>query len=457
MVERLLRSLVGDFWVVQNIEIPSQPAALERLRSERRVAASMAAGASHVGDMESESRLGKLEEVVSGVMEGRETIVRGDLNVVVWAEDDGELADRCREALAAFREMNLAEGVVEGHASREAFMGCLPRVCGGLRMHQMKGGNCAHLMPVYGPGAGDGEPVCLLEDGNGSPRAFDPFDPGVENHNALVFGGSGSGKSFLVSQLMMMFACQNPPPKIVWIDNGASCGRLLEVADGGFLDLSLESGARLNLFDLPKGESAPSPAKIKFLLAAVEIMLADEGAAGPPKLEKSLLEGCLVKAYREGGNPTLGGFRKILEAHPHPELRGYAGILRSWTGDGPYGRLLDGGSNIDLRKDMVGIEIRGLDDHPDLQRIMLLALTDHIRTAALIGHAVHKELEKRDDRIKKEALFKLDSEGQEKGKIRFQKALYGKMDYGRQQWPRKRHVAFQGFFRPDRARGQSDC
>ena len=382
MVERLNKSVTGDFLMVQNIEIPGQSGALAKLQAERRVAASMAAGSSNVGDMENESKLEKLEEVVSEVIEGRERIVRSDLNIVVMSEDGKMPVEKCDEVLAAFRDMNGAEGLVEAHASLEAFLGHAPGVCEGLRTHKLKSGNCAHLMPIYGPGEAEETPVCLLSDGNGSPRAFDPFDWESENYNALIFGGSGSGKSFLVLQLMMMLSGQSPPPKIIWIDNGASSRRLLNVADGQFVELSLESGIRLNLFDLPKGEDAPSPSKLKLLLAAVEIMLADGERGNLPKLEKALLEDCLCEVYRGDGTPSLGKLRRILEDHPDPRMREHAKILGSWTGDSPHGRLLDGDSNIDMGGDLVTIEIRGLDDHPDLQRIMLLALTDYIRAAA---------------------------------------------------------------------------
>ena len=54
-------------------------------------------------------------------------------------------------------------------------------------------------------------------------------------------------------------------------------------------------------------------------------------------------------------------------------------VLYRWTGDRPFGRLLDGASNINLEKNLITIEIKGLDDYPDSQQVMLLLLTDFIK------------------------------------------------------------------------------
>ena len=90
----------------------------------------------------------------------------------------------------------------------------------------------------------------------------------------------------------------------------------------------------------------PTPSKIKLLLATIEIMLQD---GKMPKLDKSLLEEAIYQTF-ERQNPTLGEFRKVLENHPNRDMQNYAKVLYSWTGSRPFGRLLDGPSNINLKK-----------------------------------------------------------------------------------------------------------
>ena len=78
-----------------------------------------------------------------------------------------------------------------------------------------------------------------------------------------------------------MFAAQKSAPKVIWIDNGASSKRLLEVLGGEFIDINLESTLRLNPFD-----GKPTPGKIKLLLACIEIMLQDTKI---PKLAQGVI------------------------------------------------------------------------------------------------------------------------------------------------------------------------
>ena len=44
--------------------------------------------------------------------------------------------------------------------------------------------------------------------------------------------------------------------------------------------------------------------------------------------------------------------------------------------------MLDGPSTVQLTKDLITIEVKGLDSYPDLQNVLLLLLTDFIRREA---------------------------------------------------------------------------
>ena len=370
MVENFLK-LPFHYHLSQSIEVLGTRE-LEKLQLSRRITSAMAHGVKHVADLENESKLQALEEIITQVMEGREKIVRMDFKIIIWAKDLAELDDKSDEVLKAYRDMGQAEGLIETHGNLDAFISAMPGPCEFFRDKKVLTSNCVHLMPVYGYWSGNKNPICLLPNRDGGLCALDPFDHGLPNYNALIFGGSGSGKSFAILQLMMMFSSQTPPPKVIWIDNGASSQKLLEALDGQFIDLNLESGICLNPFD-----GMPTPSKIKLLLATIEIMFKDGRKL--PKLHQSLLEEAIYQTF-ERENPTLSSLRKILSAHK--ELADYARILYTWTGNRPFGRLLDGKSNINLRKNLITIEIKGLDDYPDLQQVMLLNLTDFIKTTA---------------------------------------------------------------------------
>lgn len=383
MIERLMK-LPFHFWISQNIHTLEQRKEIEKLELMRRVASSMASGSKNVSDIESESKLTSLEELLREVMNGSEKLLTSDLNVIFWGKSNEELERKTEEVLRAFRSMGQSEGLVETFALEDAFFKAAPSVCEGLRHKRMKTSNCSHLMPLFASWSGNKRPVVLLSNREGSPFAIDPFAKELPNWNGLVFGGSGAGKSFTISQLMLQFCGQSPKPKIVWIDNGASSEKLVEVMDGEFIDLHMSSGIRLNMFDLEAGESKPTSAKIKLILGCLEMILKDEDKPGLPKRDKGLLEEAIFNCYRNIENriPYLSDLKEILRDHPVTDMRKYADILFSWTGETAFGRMLDGPSNVKLSKDLVTIEIKGLENYRELKDIFLLLLTSYIKNEA---------------------------------------------------------------------------
>ncbi len=383
MIEEFTK-LPFHFWICQNIKILDQKNELRKLELNRRVAHSMASGSKNVSDIESESRLQQIESLIRELHEGSEKIVMMDFNVIIWGTTTEELETKTDETLRAFRSLNQAEGLHETYAGLDAFVSATPALCTGLRFKKMKSSNAAHLFPLYSCWLGNSRPVCVLPNRENSLFSLDPFAPELPNWNGLVFGGSGAGKSFTMSQLMLQFYGQTPRPKIIWIDNGASSQRLLEVLNGEFIDLTLESGISINLFDLEEGEIMPAPARIKLILAVLELIFKDEEKKGLPKREKALLEEAIFTVYKSVNDrvPVLSDLKSVLLAHHDPEMKKYAQILFSWTGESAYGQLLDRVSNVKLNSDLITIEIKGLDNHRDLKDIFLLLFTSFIKTEA---------------------------------------------------------------------------
>lgn len=381
---RPLLSLPFSFEISQTIKISDQKKEIDKLHMQRRVTHSFASGSGKMSDLESESKLGHIEDLIRELLEGSEKIVSSSLTVLVKSRDASRLREQSDEVLKAFRSVNQSEGIAETLGNFDGFIANLPGICSLFRSKKMKSSNATHLMPLYRSWNGNTRPVCLLPNREGELVALDPFASNLPNWNGLIFGGSGAGKSFTILHLMLMFYGQTPTPKIVWIDNGASSQKLLEVLDGEFIDLSIKSSIRINPFDLEPGADKPTPSKIKLILAVLESILKENGNAGLPKRHKALLEEAIFKIYhlKEGSIPTLSDLKNFLLNHSNLEMKAYADILFSWTGDTAYGRMLDGQTNIILSKNLVTVETKGLDDYPDLQNVFLLLFTDYIKSEA---------------------------------------------------------------------------
>ena len=381
------------FWMSQSIHLLRQDKEKSSLELKRRIAHSMASGSQNVSDLESENKLGEIEGLLSNLIEGSEKLVSSELNVIIWGKSQSELDDKTDEILKTFRGLNQAEGLVETLAGKDAFLKSIPSACEGLRHKKMKSSNAAHLMPIFANWTGNPKPVCLLPTRDGELFSLDPYADHLPSWNGLIFGGSGSGKSYTVVQLMAMFygrlnqsqSGKSYRPRVVWIDNGASSKRLVDVLGGEFVDLNLGSSLCLNMFDLKDGEVTPSSERIRTVLAVLEMILKEEDKKALGKREKALLEEQIHRVYREstsGKAPTLSQLKALLDQHSDEKIRQFGEVLYSWTGSSAYGKMLDGPTNIKLSKDLVSIEVQNLNSYPDLKDVLLLILTSYIQDVA---------------------------------------------------------------------------
>ena len=124
MVADFLR-LPFHFWVCQSIVIHSQVKEIEKLKIQRRLANSFAQGAKEISDIESESKLGQIEELLGELIEGSDRIVSNGFNVIVWDRKREEVEEKADAVLVAFREMNQAEGTKEDYGEAEMFLGII--------------------------------------------------------------------------------------------------------------------------------------------------------------------------------------------------------------------------------------------------------------------------------------------------------------------------------------------
>jgi type IV secretory pathway VirB4 component len=101
-----------------------------------------------------------------------------------------------------------------------------------------------------------------------------------------------------------------------------------------------------------------------------------------PKLDRALLEKALIKLYaakREKGEvPILSDLARYLSALEEDSMRAISKMLYLWTGERPYGRLLDGQGSLRTDANICTFDLKGLSSYPDLQSVMILILTDFI-------------------------------------------------------------------------------
>jgi len=371
-----------------SLEVPSQANEMAKLQQKRKMAHSMAV--THGGkaaDLESETKLSSTEELIRELLNSGQRIYAAQMSLVLRApaspEGTKKLNRQVREVLSRFRALQGAEGLEETVGGWKVVKGNLPAAPIHLeRARKMKTNNLADFLPVYGPREGDKDPAIIFRNRMNGLVGYNPFDPGLVNYNCLVTGSSGAGKSFLNNCILLQELARGL--RVFIIDIGGSYRKLTEALGGQYLDINLSDQYRLNPFHIPNPREEPSSQKIKSLLAIIESMVAEDERAKLPKLDRALLEKAIIELYKsrraKGEIPILSDLAKYLSVFEEDSMRAVSKMLYLWTGERPYGRLLDGPGSLRTDAPICTFDLKGLSSHPDLQSVMILILTDFVLT-----------------------------------------------------------------------------
>jgi type IV secretory pathway VirB4 component len=317
-------------------------------------------------------------------------------------QSERELANRTQEVLNAFTHMNGAKAVAETIAKRRIFFGTLPGMAEADKRDQdMLTSNVADLVPVEMPWTGTRRsPLILFETPFRQLIPFSMFDPDLSDANGLLMAKSGGGKTLAAQQMLLMAARANPLISI--LERGDSYQPLVELMGGEMIEMSLDSEQTINPWDLPKGEDRPSNDQISFLKNLTRHML---GENTPPDLDIDLLDSVLLEAigstYKrcsaKTSNPIpLFGDLAAELAHWQDRDRNQkintmaqmaSTKLRAWVDEGPYARLFDKPTTVELNNPWLYFNVEKLKDDPRLERAMslLIAHTATYRASGSTG------------------------------------------------------------------------
>jgi len=317
-------------------------------------------------------------------------------------QSERELANRTQEVLNAFTHMNGAKAVAETIAKRRIFLCTLPGMGEADKRDQdMLTSNVADLVPVEMPWTGTRRsPLILFETPFRQLIPFSMFDPDLSDANGLLMAKSGGGKTLAAQQMLLMAARANPLISI--LERGDSYQPLVELMGGEMIEMSLDSEQTINPWDLPKGEDRPSNDQISFLKNLTRHML---GENTPPDLDIDLLDSVLLEAigstYKrcsaKTSNPIpLFGDLAAELAHwqnrdRNQKINTMAQMastkLRAWVDEGPYARLFDRPTTVELNNPWLYFNVEKLKDDPRLERAMslLIAHTATYRASGSTG------------------------------------------------------------------------
>jgi hypothetical protein len=220
---------------------------------------------------------------------------------------------------------------------------------------------------------------------------WDRFAPGMHNHNMVVLGRSGAGKSFFVKMELLRSLYRGI--EVLVIDPEDEYRRLCDAVGGTYLHLGAP-GVRINPFDLPihvgldGRRTAPPDALVRrslFLHTLIGVLLGADVAPG----QRAALDRGIAATYQSVGitadvrtwtrpAPTLRVLRDTLAAAGQAgdtAAEDLAARLHPFV-DGAFGHLFDGPSSGQTDAHLTVFSLRDLPD--ELRAVGTLLVLDAV-------------------------------------------------------------------------------
>ncbi|WP_280489263.1 PrgI family protein [Nocardia carnea] len=242
-------------------------------------------------------------------------------------------------------------------------------------------------LPVGDPAhAASPEGVLYGRDAAAGLVFVDRFGAEADNHNAVVLGRSGAGKSYFVKTEVLRSLYRGIEQVI--IDPEDEYRTLTEAVGGTYIHLGAP-GIRLNPFDLEVHtrtdgrRTAPSDALTRrklFCHTVIQVLLGEQTPA-----QRATLDNAVTATYTRAGitddpatwtrpAPTLGMLCEQLAALGSAVADDLAAGLSPFVGDGAFAGLLDGPTTVSPDGAMVAYSLRELPD--ELKTIGTLLVLD---------------------------------------------------------------------------------
>jgi len=230
----------------------------------------------------------------------------------------------------------------------------------------------ANNLPCQGEWKGSRQPCLLMAGRKGQIFTWSPFENDT-NYNTIVVGTSGSGKSVAMQELMMSLLGMGA--RVVVFDLGRSFEKSCFLVEGQHIRFEKNSVMCINPFSfVEEGNEESDVNERRDQLESIALTMEQMAARreGILDIQGNFLQKAVSDTFAIYGRQTT--VTKVAEAllqHDDTRARDVGTLLFNYTKEGSYGKWFEGEANVDLKSDLVVVELEDLKEKPSLQNVVL--------------------------------------------------------------------------------------
>jgi len=338
------------------------------------------------------AKLEDARQLQEQLVKGAERFFQFGLYITIPADSLEELNQISRQVIAALSSLM----IISKHATlqmEEGFKTTVPTCIDKLMItRNMDTTSLATTFPFTTSELTANEGVMYgINEHNGSLVVFDRF--ALENANSVVFGKSGSGKSYLIKLEALRSLMLGT--EIIVIDPEAEYKTLAQAVGGEYIVFGFDSKAKINPFDLSAvydEKENELGLKILSLHSLFKIIM---GELNP--VEEAILDRALVQTYKMKGitpdpatqknePPLMEDLYKVLIGMEEPQAASLASRLEKFV-KGSFVGIFDQRSTVNLENPFTVFSIKELEEA--LRPIAMFIILDYIWTK------IKREMKKR--------------------------------------------------------------
>lgn len=310
-----------------------------------------------------------LEELRDRLMSAAERMFKLGLYITVYGETEKELNDT-ESILRSILEGKLIYIKPAIFQQKEAFISTSPYGQDLLQVHNpMNTSPLSSIFPFVSSDLSSNDGILYgVNQHNNSLILFDRFS--LENPNSIIFGTSGSGKSYLVKLEALRYLMTGTD--VIIIDPENEYKPLSEAVGGKFYDVSLSSDSHINPFDLPvprEDERTEDILRSNLinLIGLLRIMMGGLSSEEDAIMDQAITETYAAKDITPESDPSTWNEKVPLMADLEQILESMEGTeslvrrLKKFT-TGAYSSFFNRRSNVSMDNNLTVFGIKNLEE-----------------------------------------------------------------------------------------------